>query len=339
MTDSKSTPDWLLLLHFLPSTKAQARVQAWRRLQRAGAVSLKNSAYALPSSPESREDFEWIRNEVVAAGGQAIVLVARAPDQATLDEVTSAFRSARAADFTAIVGEARALLKRASRPHATARRALTQRVRRLRERYDETVRLDFLDVEPRDDAAALLEQLDQRTGRRPPMPAAAATTHLDRTQYHGRTWVTRPRPGVDRMSSGWLIRRFIDPKAQFVFGDARDSKAIPFDTFEAEFGHHGKHCTFETLCQRFGIRDAALQRVGRIVHDLDLKEETYREPEAPTVGQLVEGLRRAHGNDDALMRAGMEMFEALYRSMTREVTRPSDVTSSRRTPRGSRRRK
>ena len=157
MPDSQPTPDWLLLLHVLPSTKAQARVQAWRRLQRAGAVSLKNSAYALPSSPESREDFEWIRNEVVAAGGQAIVLVARAPDQATLDEVTSAFRSARAADFTAIVAEARALLKRASRPHATARRALTQRVRRLRERYDETVRLDFLDVEPRDDAAALLE--------------------------------------------------------------------------------------------------------------------------------------------------------------------------------------
>lgn len=170
------------------------------------------------------------------------------------------------------------------------------------------------------------------------MPAAA-TTHLDRARYHGRTWITRPRPGVDRMSSGWLIRRFIDPKAHFVFGDARDSKAIPFDTFEAEFGHHGKHCTFETLCQRFGIRDAALQRVGRIVHDLDLKEDTYREPEAPTVGQLVEGLRRAHGNDDALMRAGMEMFEALYRSMTREVKRPSDVTSSRRTPRGSRRRK
>jgi hypothetical protein len=162
-----------------------------------------------------------------AAGGQAIVLVARAPDQATLDEVTGAFRSARAADFTAIVAEARALLKRASRPQATARRALTQRVRRLRERYDETVRLDFLNVEPRDDAAVLLEQLDQRTGRRPPMPAAAATTHLDRTRYHGRTWVTRPRPSVDRMSSGWLIRRFIDPQAQFVFGDARnDSKAI-----------------------------------------------------------------------------------------------------------------
>jgi len=337
MSHSSSFADWLLLLHFLPSSKARARVQAWRRLQRVGAVSLKNSAYALPNSPESREDFEWIRNEVVMAGGQAIVLVASAPDHATLDDVTNAFRAARAADFSAIIVEARALLKRASGRHTAAHRALTQRVRRLRERYGETVRLDFLNVEQRDDAAALLDQLDQRTGRRPPMPAAAATTQLDRTRYHGRTWITRPRPGVDRMSSGWLIRRFIDPKAHFVFGDAKnDSKAIPFDTFEAEFGHHGTHCTFETLCERFGIRDAAVQRVGRIVHDLDLKEARYREPEAPTVGQLVEGFRRAHANDDALLRAGIEMFEALYKSMASEIkpTRSKRVPSRTKT-RGS----
>jgi hypothetical protein len=331
MSDSKAAPEWLLLLHFLPTPQARARVQAWRRLQRVGAVSLKNSAYALPHSPESREDFEWIRSEVVAAGGQAIVLVARAPDQATLDDIASAFRAARAADFSAIAEEGRALLKRAAGRRPPARRGLTQRVRRLRERFDETVRLDFFNVEQRDDAAALLDQLDQRTGRRPPMPAATATTHLDRARYQGRTWITRPRPGVDRMSSGWLIRRFIDPKARFTFGDAkRGSEAIPFDTFEAEFGHHGTHCTFETLCERFQIRDAAVERIGRIVHDLDLKKATYGEPEGPTVGRLVEGLRRAHADDDALLRAGIEMFEALYQSMTGEVTRTRDNRPRRR---------
>src|SRR5262245_24116008 len=323
MTDSSMAAEWLLLLYFLPSSKAQARVQAWRRLQRVGAVSLKNSAYALPNSPESREDLEWIRNEVIAGGGQAIVLVARALDQPTLDDVTNAFRAARGADFDAITVEARALIKRTSGRQTTARRALTQRVRRLRERYNETVRLDFFNVEQRDQAASLLDQLDQRTGRRAPMPAAA-TTRLDRSRYQGRTWLTRPRPGVDRMSSGWLIRRFIDPKAQFVFGDAtKNSDAIPFDTFEAEFGHHGSHCTFETLCDRFGIADPAVQRLGRIVHDLDLKESQYAEPEAATVGRLVEGLRRAQHDDQTLLRSGMEMFEALYQSMaTAAATTP-----------------
>src|SRR5207249_2050968 len=104
--------DWLLLLCFLPATQARARVQAWRRLQRIGAVSLKNSAYALPQSPESREDFEWIRNEIVASGGQAIVLVARAPDRATSDEIIDAFRAARSGDFEALAADAAKLLKR-----------------------------------------------------------------------------------------------------------------------------------------------------------------------------------------------------------------------------------
>jgi hypothetical protein len=334
VTSTNSDPEWLLLLYFLPSQRGRARVQAWRRLQRVGAISLKNSAYALPHSPEAREDFEWIRTEVAASGGQAIVLIARAPDQATLNEVTNAFRAARAADFAEIAVEARALLKRTGVGRPKARRAFTQRIRRLRERYDETVRLDFFNVDQRDEATALLDQLDQRT-RRPPVSAGTATTSLDRKRYQGRTWLTRSRPGVDRMSSAWLIQRFIDPKARFVFDDPkRAPEAIPFDTFEAEFGHHGTHCTFETLCERFGIRDPAVDRVGRIVHDLDLKESRYGEPEAPTLKMLVEGLRQTHADDEGLLRAGIDMFEALYQSMTSE----SKQTKSGDRPRGRRHR-
>ena len=148
------------------------------------------------------------------------------------------------------------------------------------------------------------------------MATGTAATRLDPTRYHGRIWLTRPRPGVDRMSSAWLIRRFVDPKARFVFGDPkREPETVPFDTFEAEFGHHGTNCTFETLCQRFAIDDAAIQHIGRIVHDLDLKESKYKEADAETVGRLVEGLRRAHHDDEALLRAGMDLFEALYQSL------------------------
>ena len=134
------------------------------------------------------------------------------------------------------------------------------------------------------------------------------------------------------MSSAWLIRRCIDAKARFVFGDAqRAPQAIPFDTFEAEFGHHGAHCTFETLCERFAIRDPAIQRIGRIVHDLDLKESTYGEPEAATLGRLVEGLRQAHADDEVLLRAGTDMFEALYQSMATDTRQaPAAGRTSRR---------
>src|SRR6185295_8527941 len=119
--------------------------------------------------------------------------------------------------------------------------------------------------------AALLARLDQTTGRTRTM-TPVATRRESKTGYRGRHWLTRPHPGVDRMSSAWLIRRFIDPQASFVFGDHGSAPdAIPFDTFEAEFGHHGSDCTFETLCQRFAIEDAAALHIGRIVHDLDLK--------------------------------------------------------------------
>src|SRR5262245_33413748 len=105
VTDSESRREWLLLVFFLPATHGHARVQTWRRLQRVGAVLLKNSAYALPTSPESREDFEWIKNEVVASGGQAMVLRAEAPDQSTFDEIVGTFRAARARDFETLGAE------------------------------------------------------------------------------------------------------------------------------------------------------------------------------------------------------------------------------------------
>ena len=118
------------------------------------------------------------------------------------------------------------------------------------------------------------------------------------------------------MSSAWLIRRFIDPGAAFIFGEpGRAPDAIPFDAFAAEFGHHGTNCSFETLCQRFAIADPAVLQIGRIVHDLDLKERRYQEADAETVGRLVEGLRMGHRDDDTLLRAGMDLFEALYRSI------------------------
>jgi predicted nucleotidyltransferase len=112
-------------------------------------------------------------------------------------------------------------------------------------------------------------------------------------QYSGRLWVTRPRPGVDRMASAWLIRRFIDAKARFGFiTDVKTAgDALPFDMFGAGFGHEGDRCTFETLAARFGIRDAAVARIAEIVHDLDLKDGKFGAPEAATLGIAIEGLQ------------------------------------------------
>jgi hypothetical protein len=155
---------------------------------------------------------------------------------------------------------------------------------------------------------------------RPTAKTRSSSTHLarlDASHYKGRVWVTRPRPGVDRFSSAWLIRRFIDRDAKFVFATSPEKfpEAVPFDMYQAGgFKHEGEMCTFEVLQERFGIRDVAVRRIGEIVHDIDLKEERYKSPHAPTVAHLVEGLRASTPDDAKLIEQGINIFEALYLS-------------------------
>jgi hypothetical protein len=248
-----------------------------------------------------------------------MVLFAQTPDAATREEIVTSFRSVRTVEFDGLAGEASKLLERASSAGAkrAGRRQFKQAVRRLRERFDDLVRVDFFGTPGRDRVAELLTRIEHGGRKRTVMKAASRSTQIDPATYRGKVWLTRPRPGVDRMSSAWLIRRFIDPDATFVFGDpAKAPEAIPFDTFEAEFGHHGAACTFETLCARFGIEDDGARWIGRIVHDLDLKEDTHHEPDTVTVGRMVDGLRRVHHDDQALLSQGIATFEALYQSFT-----------------------
>ena len=147
---------------------------------------------------------------------------------------------------------------------------------------------------------------------------APAPARLDATAYRNRVWVTRPRPGVDRFASAWLIRRFIDREAAFMFSSSPDRypDAVPFDMYQVGgFRHEGDLCTFEVLEDRFAIRDVNVRRIAEIVHDIDLKEDRYKSPHAATVAHLVEGLRASIPEDAKLLDQGMVMFEALYQSL------------------------
>jgi hypothetical protein len=136
------------------------------------------------------------------------------------------------------------------------------------------------------------------------------------------------------MASAWLITRFIDPRARFVFAASPDSAprgALPFDMFGVEFSHHGDRCTFETLCAMIDITDPAVGRIGTIVHDLDLKDDRYNPPEAATLGALIDGLQLSIADDHALLTQGMSLFESLHRAFSRSVKgRPSGRRQSRR---------
>jgi len=310
-----SEPRWLLLAHQLPTRLSNARVKTWRRLQQLGAVPSRNSVYVLPNTEQSREDFEWLRREIVALGGEATVFTADAISQGGVEDIVTVFQANRSRDYRVLQKEIHRLLGtvRGKRGAAERRQATARAVRAMRDRFDALERIDFFGAVARDETATALAELERKVAG-PEPSRATASSGSRKTQFQGRRWVTRRRPGVDRMASAWLIRHFIDPKAVFAFVDKPVESDVPFDMYAGGFGHRGGLCTFEVLCEEFGIATAPVTRIAQIVHDLDLKENTYGAPEAAVIGRLIDGLRAVHADDAALLEQGIGMFDALARS-------------------------
>lgn len=293
---------WLVLAYQLPARPPHLRVRIWRRLQQVGAALARNSIYVLPNTGEAREDLEWIRAEIVAHRGQASLLEASALDGYTDKDLVAQLRADRDAEY-------RAFIKKARR---------TRGVRKLKEQLAAIVKRDYANTPSRRDAEKLVADLERELDHQ--LPAAAQGPQLRARDFKGRVWLTRPHPGIDRMASAWLIRRFVDPRALFKFAGsvpARDRRSVPFDMADVEFGHHGTRCTFETLVHRFGIGDAAVRPIAEIVHDLDLKETRFGRPEAVAIGRIVEGLGASKAPDADLLEHGIRVIEALYQSFRR----------------------
>jgi hypothetical protein len=324
---------WLLLVHQLPATPSNLRVQTWRRLQQLGAIPVKQAVYALPDTPEAREDFEWLKAEITGAGGEATVFAADNVDAWSDDALVREFKRAREASYKELGRDIERVQARLRSPGK--KRGRTPTAHRVfdafRQRLAAIEQIDFFGAPGRDRVATVLRQAEEKIAAASGASDPAGVSRKNVRDFAGRVWATRPRPGVDRMASAWLITRFIDPKARFVFAPSPDRVprgALPFDMFGVEFSHHGDRCTFEILCAMFGVDDPAVERVGTIVHDLDLKDERFAAPEAATLGALIDGLQLSIDDDAALLRQGMSLFESLYRAFSRSA-RPSRTRRSR----------
>ena len=325
---------WLLLVHQLPATPTKLRVRTWRRLQQLGAVAVKQAVYVLPDTPESREDFEWLRSEITSAGGEAVVFAADGIDAWSDDALVEEFRRARQEAYAALAQDVERAVRRLPKARHLRRARAPRILNALRERLTALERVDFFGSAGRDRVARLLVELEERTSERRRGGGARGARTGSAENPVNRLWITRPRPGVDRMSSAWLIRRFVDPQARFGFAADREgvpANAMAFDMFGVELSHQGGGCTFETLCTVFGIGGPAIERIAQIVHDLDLKDARFEAPEAPTLGAVIEGLRLSTPDDDALLAQGIALFESLYRSFERSsrASGPRPVARSR----------
>ncbi|MHB1862096.1 MAG: chromate resistance protein ChrB domain-containing protein [Gemmatimonadaceae bacterium] len=315
--DPRPATSWLLLIHQLRTAPAYLRVKVSRRLQRIGAVAIKNSVYVLPHRPDTREDFEWVAREIRESGGEAVIADAALIEGLSDAGVRELFAAARDEEYASILADGRALRRAVAGRKAAGparRRALERELAQLRHRFDSNAALDFFGAPKREPAASLLNDVARR------LTQGRDTAHRNRPrnvgEWRGRTWVTRQHAHVDRIGSAWLIRRFVDPDAQFRFVDPETytprKGELRFDMFEAEFTHVGDACTFEVLARRFVPDDDGLRQLGEIVHDVDCKDGKFQRDEASGLGRVIAGIAAAHARDDDRLVRGAALFDDLY---------------------------
>lgn len=342
-----ATNRWVLLIHHIPPRPDYFRVKVGRRLHRLGAVAIKNSVYVLPRTDDTVEDFQWQSRDIVAGGGEASVCEANFVDGLTDTQIEALFRAARDADYGDIVADAQRLRKAipsgGRRGRTDGRGQIAADVGRLKRRLMDIVTIDFFGAPRRQAAHDELAQLEARF--RPPDPRVPASAHPAEAP-RGTTWVTRQGVYIDRIASAWLIRRVIDPEAQFKFvapeGYRPRAGELRFDMFEAEYTHEGEACTFETLVARFGIGDPAIRVIAQIVHDIDCKEAKFGRPETPGIERLIAGIANQHAEDAARLAHGTALLDALYAALTATAaetgrTRPALRRAARKATRSSRR--
>jgi hypothetical protein len=309
------SPTWLLLTASLSGrTASTGRVRLWRALKDLGVGNLRDGVSLLPASDAARSALTALAQEVRAEDGNAWLL--ELPAQPT--EVDQALRGLfdRGPDYTEIsAGLAGLAGDLAGLDEAAARR----RLRQLDKALCDIERIDFFPGPAQGQIRAardgIAAEIDRRFSPGEPRTAERPLPRLDATDYQGRTWATRRHLWVDRVASAWLIRRYIDPGARFLWLESPadcPADALGFDFDGATFSHVGERVTFEVLLASFGLAAVpGLARLAALVHHLDVGGLPVAE--AAGFEAILAGLRAGCTNDDALLAAATPVLDALQR--------------------------
>jgi hypothetical protein len=275
-----------------------------------GAVPLNTSGYVLPDRLTHLERFQWLSKQLQDAGGQATLIRVAEIDGVRNDEMIEMFSAARASDYKELAAACQEVLSPKSKKRTGVE--LEGELAKFKRRFNEIKEIDYFNSPGDYEAQLMLERLQKSLA---PQKGGAPPRILEPKDFQGKVWLTRPRPGIDRAGSAWLIRRFVDSNARFIFGTdpKKHPQAIPFDMADVDFTHHEEDCTFETLVKRFGISDRAVQKMAEMVHDADLEDEKFGRPECLGINCVLSGWARTDISDEQLLEKGIECFEGLYK--------------------------
>ncbi len=304
---------WLIFIVSLPTRNSAGRMRVWRALKALGCGVLRDGVYLLPHRPEFRQTLQFQAEDVIAGGGSAHILSLDSENQAQQAVFENLFD--RSADYTKLVESIRQIPYSNLQPEDSAK--LQKQAHRLRKEFEAIVLQDFFPAAAQEQAAVALEDFEQAVLA--PDEPHAVQQRIERLQlkdYHKRIWATRQRPWIDRIASAWLIRRFIDPEAHFIWLAAPDdcpAEALGFDFDGAAFTHIGAKVTFEVLLESFGLtKDSSLNRIGALVHYLDVGGIPVLE--SAGLETLINGMRQRWTDDDELLTEAEKIFDAFYQA-------------------------
>ena len=310
------TLDTLILS--LPTRNSTMRMRVWRALKEAGCGVLRDGVYVLPKSSPGARLLSELESEIRSAGGSAMTVELKLKTAEQRVHVRGLFD--RSEQYGALMQKMNVM--RAALPRVGVRKAQTS-LRRLQRSVDKLARIDFFPGQAKRQAGAGLSALERgfeeayTSGE--PRPSRKAVRPLSVKTYQKRVWATRKDPWVDRLASAWLIKRFIDRGARFVWIDQprqRPRKAVGFDFDGAQFTHVKDRVTFEVLLASFGLEnDAALARIGAAVHFLDTGG--IPAPDAKGLETVLRGVKEKARDDDALLAEAMRIFDLFYSAYAR----------------------
>jgi hypothetical protein len=312
-------PAWHLLITNLPGPNQTLRMRIWRALKAAGAGLLRDGVYVLPQTAASRKIFEEQAREIRAVTGGAHILTFESDSTEQHHVLVELFN--RTADYQELHTRLDACRRKLAKlTELDARKALAAIARDAAV----TVATDFFPGKSQGQVQSALADaeaaLNARFSPNEPRPAHRKIPRRDLKDYRARTWATRQHVWIDRVCSAWLIRRFIDPKAKFVWLKRiqdKPKRAIGFDFDGAEFSHVDSKVTFEVLLTSFGLEsDVGLTRLGTLVHFLDVGGLPIAE--APGLAAIVSGARSLQPDDDALLLSVTPALDSLYQTYRTE---------------------
>ncbi|WP_287601645.1 chromate resistance protein ChrB domain-containing protein [Thiothrix sp.] len=300
---------WILLIISLPTENATARMRIWRALKTLGCASLRDGVWLLPAQDNTRHHLESVAEDTRQSGGDAWVLDVQAD---TMQANTLLTLFDRGADYATLLDELGQYDPLAADLPAT-RKLLKSFSKRLASIIETDYFPHSLQATAQQRLAAAQTAVQARLENTEPAFQTGEPQRLDNAAFQSKTWATRRDLWVDRLASAWLIRRFIDPQAQFLWlADVAHcpSDALGFDFDGATFTHVGQYVTFETLLISFGLEhDVGLQRLGKLVHTLDVGGTA---PEAAGFALLLKGLKHRTADDDILLSRGGQLLDDFY---------------------------